>query len=84
MPSYSVSEHATRPPHILRLTKAAVSEPSPHSNPQSQCFLSLETLFCPRSPEMGRKRLVAGVGEGEVLEPGPQSWLGECMGGPRC
>lgn len=36
MPSYGVSEHATKSPDILRLTKAAVSEPNPHSIPKSQ------------------------------------------------
>lgn len=29
------------------------------------------------SPETEKIGLMAGVGEGELLEPGPQPWLGE-------
>lgn len=60
-----------------------MSEP----NPSIQCPL------VPTSPLTGdrllsqasggdreKTGLMAGVGEGELLEPGPQSRLGECMG----
>lgn len=89
-PSHSLSEHATKSQNILRLTKAAVSEPSP----------SMQRLLVPTFPLTGdsllsqvsrdgvKIGLMAGVGEGELLAPGPQAWLRQPLGvhgaGPCC
>lgn len=59
-----------------------MSEP----NPSIQCPLvpasplTGDRLLSQASGDREKTGLMAGVGEGELLEPGPQSWLGECMG----
>lgn len=84
-PSHSLSEHATKSQNILRLTKAAVSELSPSTqHPLVPIFpLTGDPLLSQVSRYRENIGLMAGVDERELLEPRPQSWLGEppdCIG----
>lgn len=87
MPSYSVSKHATKSRNILRLTKAAVSEPSPSMQHLLGPVFPLtgHSLLSQVSGDAGKTGLMASVGEGELTG----AWTPSLAGGvhgvrPRC